>query len=125
MIGTLQCVVLDCPDPVRLAEFYRKLLGGEVNRPDSRWSLEEGWATLHVPEGAVVAFQKVANFVPPQWPNPDHPQQFHIDVGVLSLERSGAEAVAAGARVLNTDYTDRGWVVYADPAGHPFCLVRD
>ena len=31
MIGTLQCVVLDCPDVVELAQFYQGLLGGADN----------------------------------------------------------------------------------------------
>ena len=41
MIGHLQCVVLDCPDALALAGFYQALVGGEVNRPDRRWSLDE------------------------------------------------------------------------------------
>ncbi|MFF2961759.1 VOC family protein [Streptomyces sp. NPDC057963] len=125
MIAELQCVVLDCSDPVRLAEFYRCLLGGEVNRPDGRWALGDGWATLHTPGGPVLAFQRVADHRPPRWPDPARPQQFHLDLGVPDLDAAQTRAVAAGARVLDDGAgTGRSWRICADPAGHPFCLVR-
>ncbi|KAF5997361.1 VOC family protein [Streptomyces sp. WAC00263] len=125
MIAELQCVVLDCPDPLRLAEFYEDLLGGTVNRPDPRWALDEAWSTLHTPSGLVLAFQRVPNteYRPPQWPDPAHPQQFHLDFGVPDLDRAREQVLALGATPL--DVSDgRGWHIYADPAGHPFCLVR-
>nr|WP_164764586.1 VOC family protein [Streptomyces lydicus] len=87
MIADLQCVVLDCPDPGQLAEFYRSLLGGAVNQQDRRWALGEDWATLHTPSGPVLAFQRAADYQPPQWPDPARPQQFHLDFGVPDLDR--------------------------------------
>nr|WTB34618.1 VOC family protein [Streptomyces sp. NBC_00830] len=136
MIAELQCVVLDCPDPVRLAEFYRSVVGGRVNEPDRRWGLGEDWATLHTDAGLVLAFQRAADHRPPQWPEPARPQQFHLDFGVPDLDAAQAEVVAAGATVLDDGSTEgagggeadaeraeRPWRIYADPAGHPFCLV--
>ncbi|WP_030971672.1 VOC family protein [Streptomyces sp. NRRL S-1824] len=134
MIAELQCVVLDCPDPARLAEFYRSVVGGRVNEPDRRWGLDENWATLHTDTGLVLAFQRAADHRPPQWPDPARPQQFHLDFGVPDLDAAQAEVVAAGASVLDDGSTDgageadperaqRPWRIYADPAGHPFCLV--
>lgn len=120
MIGELQCVVLDCPEPARLARFYAALIGGEVDRPDRRWALSESWSTLHAASGLVLAFQRVADHRPPQWPDPARPQQFHLDFGVADLAAAGRQALALGAARLDTS---RGWHVYADPAGHPFCLV--
>ncbi|MCW8221338.1 VOC family protein, partial [Streptomyces griseolus] len=70
MIAKLQCVVLDCSDPVELSRFYRSLLGGVVDRPDPRWSLDEDWTTLHVEGGLVLAFQRVEDHRPPRWPDP-------------------------------------------------------
>ncbi|MDT9686148.1 VOC family protein [Streptomyces sp. TRM76323] len=125
MIGRLQCVVLDCPDPLRLARFYEGVLGGAVNRPDPRWFLDDDWATLHLDDGRVLAFQRAARHRPPRWPDPDHPQQFHLDVGVADLARARDEAVALGASVLDAGGPERSWIVCADPAGHPFCLVRE
>ncbi|MET9322396.1 VOC family protein [Streptomyces sp. NPDC003038] len=125
MIAELQCVVLDCPDPLRLAEFYRSVLGGAVNRPDRRWSVDEDWATLHTPSGAVLAFQRAADFEPPRWPDPARPQQFHLDLAVPDLDRAQEQVLACGATVLDPGSDDRDWRVYADPAGHPFCLIGD
>ncbi|MFE4450181.1 VOC family protein [Streptomyces sp. NPDC056796] len=124
MVAELQCVVLDCPDPARLAGFYAALLGGEVNRPDRRWAVGENWATVHTPAGTVLCFQKVEGHLPPRWPDPARPQQLHLDIGVPDLNRAEAEVLARGATVLDTGATARGWSVFADPAGHPFCLVR-
>jgi hypothetical protein len=53
VIGRVQCIVIDCPDAVELAQFYRALLGGEVNRPDPRWSTSEAFTTLHVDDGSI------------------------------------------------------------------------
>ncbi len=124
MIAELQCVVLDCPEPERLAEFYGALLGGTVNQPDRRWALGADWATLHTPSGLVLAFQRVEDYRPPRWPDPERPQQFHTDFGTPDLDRAQEKVLALGATVLDGGSKDRSWRVYADPAGHPFCLVR-
>lgn len=123
MIGNLQCVVLDCPEPAALAEFYRSLIGGEVDRPDERWMLNELWSTLHTGTGLVIGFQRAEDFRPPAWPDPAKPQQFHLDIGVADLEVAQAEALALGATLLDAGEEGRIWRILADPAGHPFCLV--
>ncbi|MET9619534.1 MULTISPECIES: VOC family protein [unclassified Streptomyces] len=124
MIADLQCVVLDCPEPRKLAEFYRALLGGAVDRPDRRWAVGEDWSTLHTPSGFVLAFQRAADHRPPRWGDPAAPQQLHPDFGVADLDRAHDEVLALGATVLDEGAGGRSWRVYADPAGHPFCLVR-
>lgn len=121
MIGKLQCVVLDCHYPAGLAHFYAALLGGEIDRPDAGWSLDEGWSTLHLPDGAVLAFQRVADYRPPMWPDPAHPQQFHLDIEVPDLDLAEPSVLDLGA--VRKD-AQPGWRVYTDPAGHPFCLVQ-
>ncbi|MFF5923120.1 VOC family protein [Streptomyces flavochromogenes] len=124
MIAELQCLVVDCPDPAELAAFYRSLLGGEVDRPDRRWSLGEAWSTLHTPGGLVLCFQGVADHRPPTWPDPERPQQSHLDLAVKDLDEAGEQVLALGATLLDAGGSGRSWRVYADPAGHPFCLVR-
>ncbi|WP_329424413.1 VOC family protein [Streptosporangium sp. NBC_01495] len=124
MIGNLQCVVLDCPDAPALARFYRSLLGGELNRPDPRWSLDDDWATLHTGSGLVLAFQGVREYRPPRWPDPARPQQFHLDIDVADLDRARRQVLQLGATLLDAGDGTRGWHIYADPAGHPFCLLR-
>lgn len=125
MIAKLQCVVLDCADVAELSRFYQSLLGGVVNHPDPRWALGDGWATLHLDSGLVLAFQNVDGYQPPQWPDPARPQQFHLDLGVEDLDRAEAQALRSGATLLDAGDSRRSWRVYADPSGHPFCLVRD
>ena len=123
MIAELQCVVLDCPDPSRLAGFYRSLLGGTVDKQDPRWTLDDDWATLHTPSGLVLAFQRASDYRPPQWPDPSRPQQFHLDFGVPDLDQAQEQVLAWGATVLG-ESSDGSWRIFADPAGHPFCLIR-
>lgn len=125
VIAKLQCVVLDCADVLELARFYQSLLGGVVNQPDPRWSLGDDWATLHTETGLVLAFQRVEDHRPPRWPDPAWPQQFHLDLGVTDLDQAQQEVRKLGATLLDAGTQKRSWRIYADPAGHPFCLVRD
>ncbi|MEE1782127.1 VOC family protein [Streptomyces sp. SP17BM10] len=125
MIAKLQCVVLDCADVAELSRFYQSLLGGVVNQPDPRWSLGEGWATLHTDAGFVLAFQRVENHQPPQWLDSARPQQFHLDLGVEDLDQAQEGVLERGATLLDDGDGKRSWRIFADPAGHPFCLVRD
>ncbi|OKJ17104.1 VOC family protein [Kitasatospora sp. CB01950] len=120
MIGTLQCVVLDCHYPAGLAHFYAALLGGEVDRPDPRWSLDEEWSTVHLPNGQVLGFQRVEDYRPPIWPDPGHPQQLHLDIEVEDVAAVEQRVVELGAEVKDRQ---QGWTVFVDPAGHPFCLI--
>ena len=115
-IATLGTVVLDCPDPVALGRFYADLLGGEVEVDD------DGWVALKGVPGAALAFQAAPGFVPPQWPAPDASQQFHLDLTVEDLDTAEKGVLALGAKPLDADDRSRSWRVYADPAGHPFCL---
>jgi len=125
VIAKLQCVVLDCADVVELSRFYQSLLGGVVNQPDPRWSLGESWSTLHIDGGFVLAFQRVEDHRPPRWSDSARPQQFHLDLGVKDLQQAQEDVLKRGATLLDEGDGKRSWRVFADPAGHPFCLVRD
>jgi hypothetical protein len=118
-------VVLDCADVFELSRFYLSLLGGVVNQPDARWSRTDGWATLHTGSGLVLAFQRVEDHQPPRWPDPARPQQFHLDLGVKDLDQAQEQVLKLGGTVLDLGDGKRSWRIYADPAGHPFCLVSD
>lgn len=112
-------VCLDCPDPVALAGFYAPLLGMQVRYAGSDGAWLSGTGAL-----ANVTFQAVAGYTAPGWPDPDFPQQAHLDVTVDDVESAEAAAVIdLGARPLG--FAGDNWRVYADPAGHPFCLVFD
>ena len=114
-VAKMGAVVLDCPDPVALAGFYVGLLGGKAEQ-------HEGWVGLTGVTGAPLAFQAAPGFVPPQWPRPDASQQFHLDLTVPDLDAAEKEVLALGATVLEAEDRERTFRVYADPAGHPFCL---
>ncbi|MFH8842858.1 VOC family protein [Streptomyces sp. NPDC017868] len=120
MIGRLRCLVVDCPDALELAGFYRQLLGGEIESPDPRWAVGEGSAVLRGDSGPVLAFQGVADHRPPVWGAPE--QQFLLDVRVDDLAAAHEAVLALGAVPLGGETGDAR--VYADPAGHPFRLVR-
>jgi Glyoxalase-like domain len=118
-------VVLDCADVVELSRFYASLLGGVVNQPDPRWALNDAWATLHIEDGLVLAFQRVEDHKPPNWPDPTRPQQFHLDLAVTDLDQAQEHVVKLGATLLDVGDAMRNWRIFADPAGHPLCLVSD
>ncbi|CAM5319428.1 Glyoxalase OS=Streptomyces fumanus OX=67302 GN=GCM10018772_33220 PE=4 SV=1 [Streptomyces fumanus] len=114
-VAELGVVVLHCPDPRALAGFYAEVLGGSVEG-------EGDWVDLKLPDGRALAFQAAPGFVPPRWPSPEHSQQFHLDLDVPDLDEAEKAVLALGARPLDTEDRTRGFRVYADPAGHPFCL---
>lgn len=114
-VAKVGAVVLDCPDPRALAGFYADVVGGT---PDG----EGDWVQVQVPGGPLLAFQRAPGHVPPRWPAPDHSQQFHLDLEVEDLDTAEKEVLARGARPLDTEDRTRTFRVYADPAGHPFCL---
>ena len=105
-------VVLDCPDPDALAAFYSALLGLPVTYRDDDWVV-----VAASDKSSGLAFQRAADFQPPTWPDPTVPQQVHLDVMVEDPAAAGPRVLALGAAKLD------GQDVYADPAGHPFCLI--
>jgi hypothetical protein len=77
--------------------------------------------------GEQVAFQYAARVEPTTWPSPDVPMQMHLDCTVSSrddLEQQRERAQSLGARLLVDDSgdSDEPLYVFADPAGHPFCI---
>ena len=65
-----------------------------------------------------------ADHVPPVWPDPTGPQQAHLDLAVEDLDEAEERVLALGA--VKPDFQPgETWRVYADPAGHPFCLYEE
>lgn len=125
----LRQVVLDCTDARLLAEFYRRLLGF-VYRPGDDQPSPDGddWLVLHDTHGRPrIAFQRVPGLPSSTWPDAAIPQQLHLDLTVAStddLDVQHRRAVSLGARLLLDRSADaeEPLRVYADPAGHPFCI---
>jgi len=116
VIGSLHTLVIDCPDPQGLASFYEALLG--LNRVED----EPSWVTLEG-RGQRLAFQESGEQRPATWGDGSVPQQMHLDVLVVDLDQAERAVISLGARLLEGSDKPIGYRVYADPAGHPFCLV--
>jgi catechol 2,3-dioxygenase-like lactoylglutathione lyase family enzyme len=113
MIGRLHHVILDCPDPASLAGFYAELLGQPITYQDAGFAVVAENDTT-----SGLAFQRAPGHRAPTWPGPAVPQQIHLDVMVEDPAGAGPRVLALGATTLD------GENVYADPAGHPFCLIK-
>ncbi|QWF79946.1 VOC family protein [Amycolatopsis sp. CA-230715] len=117
-IPKLGSVVLDCPEPIELARFYAAVLDWPAELDVSE---DGGWVDLPNPSGgAVLAFQRVDGYLAPDWPSQERAQQFHLDLEVPDLDAAQERVLGLGAKLL--DDKPRTFRVYADPAGHPFCL---
>ena len=125
--------VLDCTNARELAEFYRQLLGMRYrsgDEPPADGTVDDSdWLVLTDANGLrKLAFQQVDNLPRATWPESSGvPQQLHLDFTVPSraeLERQQQRAVALGAVILldRSDDPDESLYVFADLAGHPFCI---
>ncbi len=110
-------VVLDAANIDEVSTFWAGVLGGQVEADDD-------WHTVNVDGIARLAVQLAPNHVRPDWPDGE-PQQIHLDLQVTDVAAAHEEVTGLGARPLGgvKDLTaPEGFQVYADPAGHPFCL---
>ena len=121
-VGQLMNIVVDCGDADVSARFWASVLG---------------WVRVQETPGAIdiapapgsrhrLVFQQVADHRPPGRPDQGPPQQLHLDVRVDDLEVAERRVRALGAvpRGERVVLEDESYAVYADPAGHPFCLVQ-
>ena len=113
MIGKLGEIVIDCHDPVHLAEFWQRVLGGYVVRQS------HDWVALEPPTGLTVSFQLVPEAKAVK-------NRVHLDIDVADLVQATAAAEAAGARRVGEVVYDElgGFQVMADPEGNEFCLIH-
>lgn len=113
--------IIDCPDPMELAAFYSEVTGRPV-----KGGSHGDWAGIRF-GGIELAFIRVEDYRAPQWPDSEHPKQFHLDFEVDDIEAEQSRVLALGA-TLQQDFIDPdgfGWRVYTDPVGHPFCLCHN
>ena len=112
-----QVVVFDAADLATESGFWAGLLGGTV-------AADDDWHMVLVDGEPRLAVQLAPNHVPPEWPD-GNPQQIHLDLWVDDIDASHQEVMSLGATLLQaaeeSDDPD-SFQVYADPAGHPFCL---
>jgi predicted enzyme related to lactoylglutathione lyase len=110
-------VVFDAAELEAESAFWAGVLAGTVEA-------EDDWHMVLVDGAPVVGVQLAPDHVRPDWPN-GTPQQIHLDLWVDDHPTAHEQVMALGATVLQPAAgasTGDDFQVYADPAGHPFCL---
>lgn len=110
-------IVFDAADLHAESTFWAGMLDGHV------FDDETFHAVIDAAGEWRIGVQLAPQHTPPDWPN-GSPQQVHVDFHVDDPVRAHEQAMKLGARVLLADdlNSTEGHQVYADPAGHPFCL---
>ena len=123
---------IDCSDPINLANFYSSITGLKVDVLTENTDSNIVWVELKDNQGIPkLAFQKVANYKAPTWPEGPIPQQLHLDFAVKDLDETEIELLKIGAvktefqpgSPKTNDYSTE-FRVYLDPEGHPFCIIH-
>ena len=110
----LSGTTVNAPDALALAEFYAELTGGVAKG-------NEHWATVSGPNG--VHRLPAGRRLPPT--GVARGRRTHADAPRLLRRRPRGDRSArraAGATRLDFQPNSDHCFVYADPAGHPFCL---
>lgn len=115
-----QIVVFDAADLAAESSFWAGVLEGTV-------VAEEDWHMVRVEGKGRIAVQLAPDHVPPDWPDGTPPQQIHLDLWVEDFPSAHDRVMSLGAKLLKPadPDSDDNFQVYADPAGHPFCLCWD
>jgi catechol 2,3-dioxygenase-like lactoylglutathione lyase family enzyme len=113
-----QVIVFDAADLAAESSFWAGVLGGHVV-PDGDWH-----SVVDADGEWRIGVQFAPRHIPPDWPD-GVPQQVHLDLHVDDISSAHGEVMSLGARLLQEAddlAAPEGHRVYADPAGHPFCL---
>jgi len=112
-----QVIVFDAADLAAESRFWAGVLDGTVDA-------EDDWHMVLVDGRSRVGVQLAPGHESPDWPD-GTPQQIHLDLWVENPAEAHALVMSLHATVLK-EAEDEGtpdtFQVYADPAGHPFCL---
>jgi predicted enzyme related to lactoylglutathione lyase len=111
VVPTVNSVMIDCLDAVRLAGFWSELLGVGVRH------VEHGfiWLDPQREGGYSLAFQAVSDPTPGK-------NKLHLDAACNDLEALTARVEALGGRLVEDQQVPGFvWNVYADPEGNLFC----
>lgn len=110
-------VVFDAADMEAESDFWAALVGGTVQKDDV-------WHMIFVGSAPELAVQHAPDHQRPSWPGGVPQQQIHYDLWVEDYRPAHEEVIRLGAKLLQPTAAEgrERWAVYADPAGHPFCL---
>ena len=109
--------VFDAVDIAVESAFWAGMLDGLVIGDDQFHCVVDSSGEWHV------GVQYAPNHVPPVWPDGEA-QQVHLDLHVEDPTKAHDKAMKFGATLLQPGELGarEGHQVYADPAGHPFCI---
>jgi hypothetical protein len=114
-------VVFDAADVAAESAFWAGLLDGVVVDDDPAFH-----CVVDADARWLIGVQHAPDHTPPEWPGGEPHQQIHLDLHVDDPVDACANAVELGARALFTEHDPNrrteGFRVFADPAGHPFCI---
>ncbi|WP_377639756.1 VOC family protein [Oryzobacter terrae] len=110
-------VVLDAADLRAESTFWAGILDGRVHEDEAFHSVLDSSGEWRI------GVQLAPDHVPPEWPD-GASQQVHLDLHVRGPHDAHAQVMRLGARILREGdlEAEEGHQVYADPAGHPFCI---
>ncbi len=111
-------IVFDARDLDAESAFWAGVFGGHVVGDD------QFRCVLDADGRWRIGVQHAPDHTPPQWPD-GLQQQVHLDLHVDDVRSAHDEVVQLGATLLQPAEdlaASEGHQVYADPAGHPFCV---
>ncbi len=112
----LLAVTIDCAEPKRLAEFYSKVTGFEIQYAEDEYAgITDGTMNIY--------FGRVPDREPAEWPGPG--KQFHLDFRVPDVDKAVQEYLELGATKPGFQPGGEQWTVLADPEGHLFCVCPE
>ena len=105
-------ITIDSTDPERLADWWARALGGQVNPVAPPF-----FVVVSLLEGPGLAFQKVDDPTPGK-------NRVHIDFSTADREAEVKRLVGLGASQTGRgNFGEFGWVGLADPDGNAFCVA--
>ena len=118
MTAKLSTIVIDCANPIALADFWRQALNWE-HRPvdDGQGEVEIGPRDMPWP---TILFEPVQETKAVK-------NRVHLDLNPLGVDQDEEleRLLALGARRVDIGQLVQTWIVLADPEGNEFCLLRD
>lgn len=113
----LSAVVIDCADPVTLAEFYRIATGWQIIHADA------DSARLSNGGGVSLRLRRVEGYRGPG--RSAAAAHFHLDLTYPDVPERIHRLLAAGATQPGFQPGGAEWIVLADPEGHRLRVCRE
>ncbi len=114
----IQCLGIDCHDPMTLSAFWREALGWRVTyASDDQHVLEPAEDSPQDGVAADLLFLKVPE-------NKTVKNRLHLDLRPDDQAAEVQRLLSLGAATVDIGQGEQSWVVMADPEGNEFCVLR-